>query len=128
MSNQDLYEIAQQRITRRNRRWTLWAIDLAGLIMTVAALIFVSNTPYETIAAAVMMGWGGVFVLHTIVTTMAHSKENDIEKEVAKLREAMPEGFYEKPKRLHLTDDGEITDDESDVDYEAIERNLKAER
>lgn len=126
MSNQDLYEIAQQRITRRNRRWTFWAIDLAVLIMTVAALIFVSGTPYETLAAAVMMGWGGIFVLHTIVTAMAHSKENDIEKEVAKLREAMPEDFYEKPKRLHLTDDGEITEDESDVDYEAVERKLKA--
>jgi len=123
MSNQELYEIAQQRITRRNRRWTLWAIDLAGLIMTVAALIFVSDTPYETLAAAVMMGWGGIFVLHTIVTAMGHSKENDIEKEVAKLREALPE-VYEKPKRLHLTDDGEITD-EADLEYEEDACKLK---
>lgn len=123
MSNQELYEIAQQRITRRNGRWTLWAIDLAGLIMTVAALIFVSDTPYETLAAAVMMGWGGIFVLHTIVTAMAQSKAGDIEKEVAKLRQVMPE-VYEKPKRLHLTDDGEITD-EDDLEYEEDEHKLK---
>ena len=120
MSNQELYEIARDRVDRRNRRWTLWAFDLAGLIISVAALILLGPTPYATVAAAVMMIWAGVFTLHTIVASMAHSRDEDIEKEVAKLREAT----YEKPKRL--TDDGEIEDNDEWVYEDAAERSLKA--
>ena len=123
MSNQELYEIARQRIDHRNRRWTLWAVDLAVLIATVGVMILLVDTPYQMISLAVMIAWAGVFTLHTIVAAMAHSRSDDIEKEVSKLREAMPEA-YEKPKRLHLTDDGEITD-EDDWAYEEDERKLK---
>ena len=45
------------------------------------------------------------FVMHCILISMAESRANDIEKEVAKLREATA---YEKPKRIELTDDGEL--------------------
>ena len=123
MADQELYEIAQQRIDRRNRRWTLWAFDLAVLIAAVAVMIFLVDTPYQMISLAVMIAWAGVFTLHTIVAAMAQSRSDDIEKEVSKLREAMP-AAYEKPKRLHLTDDGEITDD-ADWAYEEDERKLK---
>ncbi len=105
MSDQELYQIAQQRIRRRNRRWTIWAFDLAGLIMTVAGLIFFSDTPYVNYAVGIMIAWAGVFTLHTIVAAMNQSQDEDIEKEIAKLREA---AGYEKPKRLQLTEDGEV--------------------
>jgi hypothetical protein len=121
MSNQELYEIARRRIDRRNRRWTLWAVDLAGLIISVAALIFLSNTAYVTLAAAFMMAWAGIFVLHTIVASTAHSRDEDIEKEIAKLREA--DLAYEKPKRLHLTEDGELAEDE-----DWVEEGMKVKR
>jgi hypothetical protein len=124
MSNQELYEIARQRIDHRNRRWTLWAVDLAVLIATVGVMILLVDTPYQMISLAVMIAWAGVFTLHTIVAAMAQSRPDDIEKEVAKLREAMPEA-YEKPKRLHLTHDGEITD-EADWEYEETVRKLKS--
>jgi hypothetical protein len=106
MSEQDLYEIARQRIDRRNRRWTLWSINLAGLIFSLALLILVSETAFATAAAALFMAWGGAFTLHTILAGMAQSRDGDIESEIAKLRDAV----YEKPKRLELSDDGELVE------------------
>jgi len=104
MSETELYEIARARIDRRNRRWTLWAIDLVGLMGSLAALILLNTD----LTAAVFMGWIGVFAFHTIVAWLATSRENDIESEVAKLREAV----YEKPKRLEVSDDGELVEQE----------------
>ncbi len=126
MADQELYEIAQRRIDRRNRRWTLWGIDLAILIFFVAAIVVFSDTAYVTLVSAAMLAWGGIFVLHTIITVMAHSRDEDIEKEVAKLREAAM--LYEKPKRMRLTEDGEIADD-TDVHWQhaETERRLRSE-
>ncbi len=107
MSDQELYAIAQQRIDRRNRRWTIWAFNLAGLILSVAALILLGDTAYSQLAAAVFMAWAGVFTLHTIVAALGQSRDGDIENEVAKLRKATT---YEKPKRLELSEDGELVD------------------
>ncbi len=106
MSENELYEIARQRIDRRNRRWTIWSFDLAGLILSLALLILMSDTPYETVAGALFMAWGGVFTLHTILASLAQSRDGAIEDEVAKLRAAV----YEKPKRLELSDDGELVE------------------
>lgn len=124
MLDQELYQIANQRINRRNRRWTLWSINLAILIISVAAMIFLSDTFYDTISLAFMLGWAGIFVMHTIILGMASSRDDDVEKEVAKLRELAEMG-YEKPKRLHLTDDGEISDD-ADWAYEEAESSRKS--
>lgn len=110
MSDQELYEIAQQRIDRRNRRWTLWAFNLAGLILSVAAVVFLSDTPLETASIAFMLTWAALFVPHTILAAMAQSRDEDIDKEVFRLRQASSQWDYEKPKRLRLTEDGEITD------------------
>jgi hypothetical protein len=113
MSDQELYEIARQRIDRHNRRWTLWGVNLAGLILSLAVLILLGETAYANLAAAVFMAWAGFFTLHTITTVMAHSRAQDIEREVARLRDAV----YEKPKRLELTEDGELVDaDEWEAD------------
>jgi hypothetical protein len=121
MSDRELYEIARQRIDNRNRRWTLWSFDLAGLILSVAAVILLIDTPYQLLSVAVMIGWAGIFTLHTIVAAMGHSRAEDIEKEVAKLREAASEVDFEKPKRMRLTEDGEIMDD-ADWEHEEAER------
>ena len=123
MSDQELYEIARERIDRRNRRWTLWAVDLAGLIASVAAMLFLLSTPFKMLGLAVMLLWAGVFTMHTIMAALAQSRDEDIEQEVAKLRKAA-DRYYEKPKRMHLTDDGEVSDD-GDWEYEPAERKLK---
>lgn len=115
MSDQELYEIARQRIDQRNRRWTLWAVNLAGLILSLAALILLGETEYATIGAGVFMAWIGVFVLHTILAALSETREKDIEGEVAKLREAV----YEKPKRLELSDDGELVEAANEEEMQA---------
>lgn len=106
MSEQELYQIARQRIDQRNRRWTLWAFNLAGLVLSLAAMVLLGDTGYDDIAAGVFLAWGGIFTLHTIVAAMAQSRDGDIEGEVAKLRDA----FYEKPKRLEVGEDGELVE------------------
>ena len=110
MSDQEIYEIVERRIDQRNRRRVLWAMDLMGLILSLAALIVVSdmttNPVYEHWAAAVFIGWGGVFTLHSILLWLAETRQNDIESEVARLRQT----HYEKPKRLELSEDGELVE------------------
>lgn len=107
MSEQELYEIARERIDQRNRRWTRWAIHLATVAGTLALLIWSGDTGFADIAAGIFLGWGGVFAMHTIWLGMAESRDEDIEKEVVKLRAAM-DNAYEKPKRLGISDDGEL--------------------
>lgn len=108
--DRDLYEIAQQRVNRRNRRWILWGLDLTLLIFTLAGLIFLGDSVHATLAAALFFGWGGIFVFHSLLLAMAESRERDIEKEVARLRSAYGTAAetYSKPKRLELADDGEL--------------------
>lgn len=115
MSEQELYEIATERIDQRNRRWTRWSIHLATVAGTLMLLIWSSNTAYVNITAGLFLGWGGVFAMHTIWLGMAESREESIEQEVAKLRAAM-DSAYEKPKRLEISDDGELiaSDDKRD--------------
>ncbi len=115
MAEQDLYQIAERRIDERNRRWKLWAVNLAALVLTLSLLIMMEDTVYEGPAAALFMAWAGFFTFHTVTLLMAQSREGDIEKEVAKLRTA----YYEKPKRLEVGDDGELVErDEWAVDEE----------
>jgi hypothetical protein len=104
MSETELYEMARGRIDRRNRRWVFWAVDLAGLVLSLGALILLSKSAYVTIAAAVFLSWGGVFTLHTILAALAHNRDQDIEGEMDKLRALV----YEKPKRTEVGEDGEL--------------------
>jgi hypothetical protein len=123
MSDQEFYEIARRRIDQRNRRWTFWAVDLAGLILAVAALVFLGDTEYSTIAVTVFMAWAGIFTFHTIIAALAQSRDGDIEGEVAKLREAAAVN-YEKPKRLEVGEDGELVERDNWETEEMQERRL----
>lgn len=123
MSEHELYDIARQRIDKRNRRWTFWAVDLMGLILSLAALILLGQTEYDTLAVSVFLAWGGVFTFHTIMAAMAQSRDGDIEGEVTKLRDAAG-ALYEKPKRMELTEDGEIVEHEDWAVEEAAKSRL----
>jgi hypothetical protein len=118
MSEDQLYAVARQRIDRRNRRLTLWALNLGVLILSLAALILLGST----LAAAIFMAIAGIFALHSILLGLAESREKDIEKEVARLR-AVADEAYEKPKRLELTEDGELVD----LPDSTAEHSLKGE-
>jgi hypothetical protein len=109
MSEQELYEIARQRVDQRRRRWTLWSIDLAGLIASLGIVALLADSVFVNLAVFLFFAWGGVFTLHTIVLATSESRDKDIEKEVAKLRAAVN---YEKPKRLELDGDGELVEAE----------------
>lgn len=115
MSEDDLYDIAQRRINRRNRRWMLWVVNLAIMILSVAVVILLSDTMYATLGIAFMLAWAAIFAPHTIINIMLDSRDADIQKEVVKLREAI---VYEKPKRLVLNEEGEIIDDDNNWEYE----------
>lgn len=119
MSDQELYEIARQRIDSRNRRWMWWSIHLAGLVAYVGLFILLADSVYSQIAVAVLVAWGGLFAMHSILLGMAESRTNDIQGEIAKLREQV----YEKPKRLQLAEDGELVEAETQNEvYRAISR------
>ena len=125
MSDQEIYEIVERRIDQRNRRRLLWAVDLAGLVLALAGLIVVSdsamNPVYENWAAAVFIAWGGVFTLHSIMLWLGETRQSDIESEVARLRQT----DYEKPKRLQLSEEGELVDpNEWAMEDEQRRRNL----
>jgi hypothetical protein len=101
----EIYEVAKQRIDQRNRRRMLWALDLGGLTLSLALVALVESP----ITAALFLAWGGIFTVHTILMVMANTKSRDIEREVARLRAASAAtASYEKPKRLELGDDGEL--------------------
>jgi hypothetical protein len=109
MNERELYELAQQRIDQRNRRWTLWAINLAGLVASLAVMILMGDTALAELTLAVFLTWGGVFTAHTIMLGMAETRQKDVEGEFIKLRDTAKNlSVYEKPKRLELTDDGEV--------------------
>jgi hypothetical protein len=100
----------------------LWSVNLAGLILSLAALILLGKSEYVDIAAAIFMAWAGVFTFHTIMAFMAASRDEDIEGEVAKLREAV----YEKPKRLELGEDGELIDADDEWEPETAQQRQRS--
>jgi hypothetical protein len=116
MSEQELYEVARQRIDRRNRRWIWWSVDLAGLLACIGLFIVLADTPAMSLALFVMLTWIGVFVLHTIIAGLSESRDEDIAGEIAKLRDA----DFEKPKRVEVGDDGELVETEAE---EVVQRS-----
>ncbi|HVU09669.1 MAG TPA: hypothetical protein VHD90_00270 [Phototrophicaceae bacterium] len=107
MSEDLLYELARNRVERRNRRWVWWSVDFAGVVLMLALVALVGNTAFGGAAAALFLAWGGLLALHTLWMARMRHHDSDIEREVARLREA---SGFEKPKRLELSDDGELID------------------
>lgn len=131
MSDQELYEIASHRIRRRNRRWILWSLNLGVLILFLAGIILVGGS---RTAVTFFLGWGAVFVTHTIILAFIESTKGSIENEVARLRRAMggkddanDSVVHNKPKRLELGEDGELTEVE-DWEREDAQRHRNPTR
>lgn len=106
MSDHELYELASKRVHRRNRRWMLWALNLGVMILMLTGLIMARGSQA---ALTLFLGWGAIFVTHTIILAFAESTDGSIESEVRKMRRALADELYEKPKkRLELGEDGEL--------------------
>jgi hypothetical protein len=107
MSEDQLYELARKRIDKRNRRWLLLGVNFFFFLMYLGAFTAYQGIP-RNVGSFFALAWMGFLVLHIFVTNLAINRDDAIDGEVAKLRDAI----YEKPKRFRLTD-GELTDIES---------------
>jgi hypothetical protein len=105
MSSQELYEIARERVDARSRRTKLWALDVGGMLLWLAVIALVGDTALGPIAGAVFLAWLAVLSVHTIMLAATRHRADDIEQEVARLRDAI---YDEKPKRVQLSDEGEL--------------------
>jgi hypothetical protein len=131
MSDQELYEIASQRIRRRNRRWILWSLNLGVLLLLLAGMILAGG---GRTALTFFLAWGAVFTTHTIILGFIESTDGSIENEVARMRRAVQSkhvasdsAVYEKPKRLELGEDGELSEVE-DWEREDAQRHRNPTR
>ncbi|MFN8565252.1 MAG: hypothetical protein U0703_27330 [Anaerolineae bacterium] len=66
------------------------------------------TTPSRMVSASLSPSSGWDLGIHGMVVGAMQNRSGEIEREVARLREAV----YEKPKRLELDEDGELIDDE----------------
>ena len=106
MSEDQLYELARKRIDRKNRRWMLLGVNFLLFLLYIGAFAAFKGIP-QNVGVFMAMAWLGVLVLHVFVVNVTQNRDEAIDGEVAKLREALA---YEKPKRLELTDDGELSE------------------
>ena len=90
MSEDQLYEIARKRIDRRNRRWLLLGVNFFFFLMYVGAFTAYSGIP-RNIGAFFALAWMGVLVLHVFYLNVTQNRDEAIDGEVAKLREAIYE-------------------------------------
>ncbi len=116
MSEEQLYELARNRIDRKNRRWILWGVNFLTFLIYVGAFVAFSGIPRNQ-GVFVALAWFGVLVLHAVIISMTQNRDEAIEGEVAKLRALV----YEKPKRLELGEDGELVDMNDAADEQAYQ-------
>ena len=89
-------------------------MDFFLLCSTSAHSRPISGIP-RNVGSFFALAWMGVLVLHVFTINMSQNRDEAIDSEVAKLREAI---YEEKPKRLELSDDGELTESPEDAPQE----------
>lgn len=115
MSEDALYELAQKRVDRRNRRWLLWCLNFFGWLSWVAIAAAFSDAMPNGLGPMVVIIWMGVLIFHGIYLGLAQNRDQEVEREFARLQRAL---YEDKPKRrnsrLTLREDGELAEDEYD--------------
>jgi len=114
MYEDQLYELARKRIDRRNRRWILLGVNFFAFMVYIGIIVMLysSNVIPRSLGAFGALVWLGVLAMHVFILSATQNRDEAIESEVAKLRDLV----YEKPKRLELTDDGELANTDDDTD------------
>lgn len=105
MSEEQLYELARQRVNRNTRRILLLGVNFFSFLLFVAAFAGLGIVP-SNVGKFLAIVWMGALMLHVILIGVMEYRKEAIESEVAKLRDLV----YEKPKRLELGEDGELID------------------
>lgn len=91
MSESRLYEVARQRIQRRNRRLTVWFVHLAAYLAYIGYFATLAPDHLGDPLTFVLLAWTGLFVLDTVVMGLSIARADDIENTVARLRTAAGE-------------------------------------
>jgi uncharacterized membrane protein len=117
MSENQLYELARQRVNRQTRHFLLLGVNFFAFLFFVAAFAGFGIVP-SNVGKFLAIAWMGVLILHVILLVMMEYRKEAIEGEVARLRELLDE----KPKRLDLAEDGELVDDFDAVDEQAYKQ------
>ena len=110
MRDEQLYELAQKRVDRGIRRFLLLGVNFFAFLLFVAAfagLGIVSGNAGKFIVVA----WMALLILHVVLLFAIQYRKEAIEGEVENLRREI---YGEKPKRLELSEDGELLDGETD--------------
>jgi hypothetical protein len=118
MSEDELYRLAQKRIDRSTRRFLLLGINFFAFLLFVAAFAGLGIVP-SNVGKFVSIAWMGVIMLHVILMGVMQYRKEAIESEVENLRRKI---YGEKPKRLDLTEDGELVEDFDAEDERAYQQ------
>jgi hypothetical protein len=115
MSEDQLYQLARQRVNRRSRRFLLLGVNFFAFLLFVAAYAGLGIVP-SNVGRFITITWMGVFVLHVILLGVMQYRKEAIEGEVENLRREI---YGDKPKRVDLTEDGELVEDAPVDDFNA---------
>jgi hypothetical protein len=107
MSDDPLYDLARKRIDQRNRRWMLWGANLLAWLIYMGAFIALPGALPVGFGLMILVVWAGILILHGVILGVMQGRDEEIEREVERLRRAV---YDEKPKRLELSEDGELID------------------
>src|SRR5215213_8843261 len=118
MSEDELYRLAQKRIDRSTRRFLLLGVNFFAFLLFVAAFAGLGIVP-SNVGKFVSIAWMGVIMLHVILMGVMQYRKEAIESEVENLRREI---YGEKPKRLDLTEDGELVEDFDAEDERAYQQ------
>ncbi len=121
----EIYELARQRVNRRNRQMYLLAANMLGLFIYLAAFAALGDVIPKGIGSFIAIAWVGAVGVHAMIFSTLSSRSSQIDAEVERLRQAI---YDEKPKntsRLELSDDGELVElDDYRPDDEAHQDSL----
>ncbi len=106
----------RRQVETRLRRWglliangVLWT-TVSGTLYVVSNNMGISEAPRSWLFAFVL-AWLGLVVLHTLRVIYVELREFAVKRAVRReIRQYRPDGDYEKPKRLEISDDGELVD------------------
>ncbi len=125
MSETELYEIARRRVDRRSRRYLLWGVNIILWLTFVGVFAGFKDAIPRGPGILIMIVWMGVVGFHGVLLQVAQGRDQAIDGEVERLRQAL---YEDKPKRLDLNEDGELRDvideDATSRQQSTIEREL----
>lgn len=110
MHDDELYELARQRVNQRNRRMIGLGVNVFAMFVYLGIFSAFGSVIPRGIGALIAITWIGAVAFHAMLLSITQNRADSIDREVERLRQQV---YDEKPKResesrLELTDDGEL--------------------